>query len=170
MLPLFLGLTLANLASLLTTMALGYVSLGGRAAVHGWHMLAGALAAILCVAVHCIVFTYFLATAKWIEHAVMVKGLDASYVTPVKSFRVLAFPAALGAMAVTFVAAILGAGVDTRVLSVNWHHGMALLAVAANVGAAAIEYVAIGRNGRLIDQILAEFPEEETPIGRGGDQ
>ena len=107
MIPLFLGLTIANLAALLATVVLGYVAVSGNASIRGWHMLGGTLAAILCIAVHCIVLTYFIATAKWIQHAVTVKGLDEGYATPTRSFRAHAMPAALGAMAAVFVTAVL---------------------------------------------------------------
>ena len=164
MIPLFLGLTIANLTALLGTIALGYFAAGGSAAasLRGWHMLAGALAAILCVAVHCIVVTYFVATAKWIRHAVTVKGLDAGYAQPTRSFRAHAMPAALAAMTAVFVTAILGAAVDTRVIASTWHHVMALAAVGINVGVAVVEYGAIDRNGKLIDRILAEIPPEDS--------
>ena len=158
MIPLFLGLTIANLTALLATVALGYLAVAGSATLRGWHMLGGTLAAILCIAVHCIVFTYFIATAKWIQHAVTVKGLDATYATPTRSFKALAFPAALIAMLAVFVTAIFGAAADTRVLGTIWHHLMALAAIGINLFAAAVEYTAIQRNSRLIDRILAEIP------------
>lgn len=163
MIPLFLGLMIANLAALLGTIGLGYAAVAspGSASLRGWHMLAGTLAAILCIAVHCIVFTYFIATAKWIQHAVSVKGLDASYTTPTRSFKAQAFPAALGAIAAVFAAAIFGAAVDTRLVATGWHHALALAAVGVNLLAAAIEYAAVSRNGRLIDRILAQIPPGE---------
>ena len=62
MIPLFIGLTLVNLLGLAAAGALGYAAKRGYA-VGPWHVLAGAMAAIICVAVHCVVFTYFAATA-----------------------------------------------------------------------------------------------------------
>src|SRR5437588_3816391 len=44
-----------------------------------------ALAAILCVAVHCIVATYFMATAKWAQHAVSVKGRSEEHTSELQS-------------------------------------------------------------------------------------
>jgi hypothetical protein len=163
MIPLFLGLTIANLAALLGTMGLGYAAAGGAASasLRGWHMLAGALSAILCIAVHCIVFTYFIATAKWIQHAVSVKGLDAAYTLPTRSFRAQAFPAALAAIAAVFVAAMFGAAADTRLVSVGWHHAVVLGAFGVNLLSASLEYMAVSRNGKLIDRILAEIPPSE---------
>src|SRR5688572_31476284 len=105
MIPLFLGLTLVNLLCLGTATALGYMSLGDGGESKGAHILAGALAALVCVGVHCVVFTYFIATAKWIQHAVLVKRLDPALVEPTRSFKLQAFPAALLAMAMVFATA-----------------------------------------------------------------
>ncbi len=154
MISLFLGLSIANLASLLATIALGYAA-AGAPAWRPWHTLAGAMASLLCVGVHCVVFTYFVATAKWVRHAVLVKKLDDSWAAPTRSFKALAFPAALLAIFSVFAAAVLGAAVDNRFLPTGWHHAAALIAFGVNLVAAAIEYGAITRNGDLIDRILA---------------
>jgi len=152
MIVLFLGLTLANFACLITTGILGYA--GGAST---WHRLAGALAAIVCVGVHCVVFTYFVATGKWIEHAILVKRLDPTIALPVRTFKMSAFPAALGAMTLAIATAIVGAAVDNQYLSPAWHHVMAMLLVAGNLGAAFVEYRAIRDNGVVIDSILAQI-------------
>ena len=154
MLPLFLGLTLVNLLCLGLATALGYRSLGDAGESKGIHILAGAMAAMVCVGVHCVVFTYFIATAKWVQHAVLVKRLEPSLAAPTRSFKMQAFPAALAAMAVVFAAAVLGAARDNYGIARGWHHGFAIAALVVNVIVAAIEYRAIARNGALIDSIL----------------
>ena len=159
MISLFLGLTLANLTALLVTLGLGYAGASGP--LPAWHMLAGTMAVLLCIAVHCIVFTYFIATAKWIQHAVTVKNLSAEYTAPTRSFKAQAFPAALTAILAVFITAMLGAATDNHLVSPTAHHLMALSAFAINLGAAAIEYRAIDRNARLIDRLLAELPPDE---------
>jgi hypothetical protein len=154
MIPLFIGLTLVNLLGLATATALGYAAKSGYA-VGPWHVLSGALAALVCCAVHCVVFTYFVATAKWVQHAVAVKRLDPAVAAPTRSFKAQAFPAALLAMASTFAAAIAGAGADNFAGAwPGWHHALAIGAFAVNLLAAAVEFRAIGRNGRLIDGVL----------------
>jgi hypothetical protein len=155
MLSLFVALTAFNLLCLLLTAALGYVY--GGSTVTQWHALAGAVATLTCCAVHCVVFTYFIATAKWVQHAVTVKQLDASLVAPTRSFKMQAFPAALVAMVSVFAAALLGAAAVNYGLAPAYHHAMAWLAVVINGVVAATEYRAIARNGRLIDQILAKI-------------
>lgn len=157
MIPLFIGLTLVNLIALGTAAALGYAAKAGHA-VGASHVLAGALATLVCCAVHCVVFTYFVATAKWVQHAIAVKNLDPALAAPTRSFKAQAFPAALLAMSTTFLAAVMGAGSDNFGGAwPRWHHAFAIGAVVVNVLAAAVEFRAIGRNGRLIDGVLARI-------------
>jgi hypothetical protein len=157
MIPLFLGLTFVNLLCLGTASALGYMSLANGGESKGMHILAGAMGTLVCVGVHCVVFTYFIATAKWIQHAVLVKKLDPALAMPTRSFKRQAFPAALLAMTIAFVTAILGAARDNYGIPRAWHHGFALASLLVNVIVAAIEYRAIARNGALIDTILAQI-------------
>ena len=157
MIPLFVGLTLVNLLGLCAAAALGYASRAGYA-VGSWHILAGAMAALACCGVHCVVFTYFAATAKWVRHAIAVKGLDPALAAPTQSFKAQAFPAALAAMAVVFVAAVAGAAADNYHGRWHaWHHNLVLASLLTNAIVAAVEYRAIDRNGRLIDGILARI-------------
>jgi hypothetical protein len=157
MIPLFLGLSLVNLLSLCVAAWLGYTH------HRSVHVLAGALATLVCCAVHCVVFTYFIATAKWVQHAVLVKRLDPALVLPTRSFKLQAFPAALLAMASVFLAAVLGAARDNEMVRPTWHWIPALLAIGVNVVVVFIEYRAIARNGRLIDQILANVATIDAP-------
>jgi hypothetical protein len=160
MLRLFLGLTTANLTALMIAAALGYLHVWSPAAAGGvggggGHILTGALATGICVGVHCVVFTYFIATAKWAQHAVSVKGLDPAMALPTRTYRAQAFPAALAAIVSVFIAAIFGVLLDAQYdLPRTWHHLLALAAIAVNLAAAVVEYRAIYRNGQLIDQIL----------------
>ena len=161
MIPLFLGLTMANLTALLIAATLGYLHAYGRstaASVGQGHVLAGALALVICVAAHCVVFTYFIATAKWAQHAVTVKNLAPALTAPTRSFKAQAFPAALGAMGAVFIAAIFGVALDARYdISHTWHHLLAITAIGVNLWAAVREYNAIRRNGQMIDRILEEI-------------
>ena len=157
MIPLFLGLTGFNLLCLLVTALLGYGNFLPGRPYADLHQFAGVLATIGCCAVHCVVFTYFIATAKWVQHAIDVKHLDPALAAPTRSFRAQAFPAAILAMMIVFLAAILGVLTLSYGIRATWHHLTALLAILVNVGVAVVEYRAIARNGRLIDSILARI-------------
>jgi hypothetical protein len=157
MIRLFIVLTLVNLLLLCAAGILGYAARAGYA-VTPWHILAGAMAALACCGVHCVVFTYFAATSKWVQHAISVKHLDPSLAAPTRSFKAQAFPAAIFAIAVTFLAAFIGAAADNY--HGPWHarhHVLAVASLATNVGVALVEYRAIDRNARLIDTILARI-------------
>ena len=157
MLKLFWAITMVNLATLIAAGGLGYWHVAGTlpAAAGGAHILAGALASIVCIGVHCIVFTYFIATAKWAQHAVSVKKLEAAILAPTRSFKAQAFPAALASMAAVFATLVLGVLLDAGYsLPRAVHHAAAWLAFGVNLAAAAVEHRAIARNGRLIDRIL----------------
>jgi len=162
MIVLFLILTIINLICLLGTAVLGY----GNSVADDWggyHQLAGALATICACAVHCVVFTYFIATAKWVQYAVSVKRLDPALATPTRSFRAQAFPAALLAMATVILTAFVGAAADNYHGRWHaWHHGLAIAALATNVLVALVEYRAIDRNARLIDGVLARIGAAAT--------
>jgi hypothetical protein len=160
MIPLFLGLTSVNLLCLIVTAALGYATTGG-ARVAEWHVLAGALSAITCCAVHCVVFTYFIATAKWIQHAVSVKNLDPELTRPTRSFKVQAMPAAMTAIAAVLAAAILGAYTDSYQRPSTLHHIAAITSIAINALVACVEYSAISRNGKLVDEVLAKIAAQQ---------
>lgn len=154
MIPLFLGLTLFNLVCLVITGALGYQVSSGNADAAPFHQLAGVLTTVACVAVHCVVFTYFMATSKWVAHAVLVKRLDSSLALRTGRFKVRAFPAALLAMTSVFVCAVVGAATFSYRIAPTWHHVLAIASLLINVGSAVIEYFAIRDNGILIDGIL----------------
>jgi hypothetical protein len=152
---LFLVITAFNMACLAGAAGLGYL-LGGADTTQ-WHPLAGVAAVLICVCTHCIVFTYFIATAKWIQHAVSVRSLDEQLLAPTRSFKMQALPAALLAMAATFATAISGAASVNYFAWPVWHHVLSWAALAINLLVALVEYRAIVRNGRLIDDILARM-------------
>jgi len=151
MIVLFLGLMLANFVCLIATAVLGYAGVGG------WHRLAGAMAAIVCCGVHCVVFTYFIATGKWMAHAILVKELEPEIAQPTRPLRRAAFAAALGVITLAIATAIVGAAVDNQYVSPVWHHLMAVGLLAGNLVAAAVEYRSIRDNGLVIDGILARI-------------
>jgi len=153
MIPLFLGLSALNLLCLCTTAVLGYISMS-RASYGGVHFLVGAITVLTCCGVHCVVFTYFIATAKWVQHAISVKQLDPALMTPTRSFKAQALPAALAAMAAVLITMMLGAAKDNYGISITYHHFAAIVCIAINLAAAVIELAAIRRNGGLIDRIL----------------
>jgi len=154
MIVLFSILTAFNLICLIAAAALGYSGLRSTATSQ-WHQLFGILSTIVSCAVHCVVMTYFMATSKWVQHAITVKHLDASLAVPTRSFKAQAYPAALAALLTVFITAFAGAATASYETKPTLHHVLALITWAINAIAAVFEYRAIQRNGRLIDGILS---------------
>jgi hypothetical protein len=151
-----------NIAALIATAAMGYAAVG-RLISPPIHTVAGVIALILCVAVHCIVFTYFMATTKWAQHAILVKRLDPAIFISSRSFRSVAFAAALCAMAAVFAAAMFGAWVDSHQSNPSLHQFVALGAIFINLLAAIVQARSIQGNGRIIDNILAAIGQQNSP-------
>ena len=157
MIPLFIGLTGFNLLCLSITTALGYAVMFAGPKYAAYHQLAGSLSAVACCAVHCVVFTYFIATAKWVQHAIEVKHLDQQLAAPTRSFKAQAFPSAILAMLIVFIAAVVGVATFSYGIRPIWHHALAWISVVVNLLVAVVEYRAIARNGALIDSILGRI-------------
>jgi hypothetical protein len=161
---LFIGLTIFNLLCLSITTALGYAVMLGGSKYAAYHQLAGSLSTVACCAVHCVVFTYFIATAKWIQHAIEVKGLDPTLALPTRSFKAQAFPSAIVAMTIVFITAVVGVATFSYGIRPLWHHALALISLLSNALVALIEYRAIARNGALIDSILNRISGSRSTV------
>jgi len=154
MILLFSIITALNLLCLIVAGILGYAGMSNPSTSQ-WHQLFAIFAAIVCAAVHCVVLTYFMATSKWVQHAVSVKKLDINLTRPTRSFKAQAYPAAIAAILLVFIAAFTGAATASYQIRPTLHHALAIATLAVNLIVAYFEYRAIARNGRLIDEILA---------------
>jgi len=110
--------------------------------------------------VHCTVFTYFIATGKWVKEAIQIRHLDPRLAVPTRKFKAKAFPAALAAMMIVFFTAILGVARLSYGISPLWHQAVALISIAVNVAVAVVEYRTIAENARLIDSILQSLNDQ----------
>jgi hypothetical protein len=164
--PLFLGLTIANLLALAVAAGVGLAAAGGAQMV-SLHRLAGSLAALFCVGAHCVILTYFIATGKWIQHALSVKKLDPTLSATTRRPRAQAFAAAIAAVSIVALTAFFGAAVDNGLAPKFWHFLLALTAWVVNLMAAGVEYQAIRRNAAIIDQILAASMAAQKPGNEG---
>ena len=149
-------LTLAGVFAL----GLGVIDLGGDpTGAYQWHVLLGILAGLICAFTHVSVFTYFMATTKWLHAAADKGALDvARFVGPSLPRKRKAFAAGMGAVVLTFAAMLAGAGADPTARPL-WpgevHLIAAAVAMAANLLAALAQYRLIVEQGRLMDDVLA---------------
>ena len=107
------------------------------------HLLFAVVSVLATLAVHSIVYTYFLATGKWAKEVVRVYQLPDWINVQAKKNKRKAFRFEFWSMALIAGTAWLGAASDTLGVNPLWHLGLAALALAFNFGAFAVEYAVI---------------------------
>jgi hypothetical protein len=155
----FLVLAVTNGSLLVASFVLGLLASGeprGPGAVwRGVHVLFALFTTLATLAIHSIVYTYFLATGKWAQEVVRVYRLPEWINAQAKTNKRTAFRFEFWSMAAVGVAAWLGAGSDTGRTHPLWHLGAAAAALAFNLGAFAVEYAVIVAHARLLLEVKA---------------
>jgi hypothetical protein len=118
------------------------------------HVLFSLATVVLLLAIHSIVYTYFVATGKWAKEVVQVYQLPDWIGTQATKNKRRAFRFIMGSMTAIAVAAWLGAAADTRgSYYAIWHLGSAAFAVACNIGSFVVEYAVIVAHVRLLTDL-----------------
>ena len=155
MVRLFIGLSSAHLLLLCGVFMLGLWA-GQDLSLRQGHIMLGIGAAVMTAFTHVAVFTYFMATAKWLIAATAKADLEPHrFVQPAYHRKGRSLVLAMTAIMVTFAAVFAGAAVDTiREVPPALHLGAALAAILANLVCAAGECRLIRQQGALMDQAL----------------
>lgn len=160
MLRYFLVLAVTDASLLITTFILGLLASGEprgpHAVLRGVHLLVAIVATMATLAVHCIVYTYFLATGKWAQEVVRVYELPNWINDQAKKNKRKAFRFEFWGMTLVAIAAWMGAGADTLGLNPRWHLLVAAVALAFNFGAFAVEYAVIVAHARLLLEVKSQ--------------
>lgn len=168
MVTLFLGLHSASLLLLCAVFGMGLMvvdsSTGKPTWMYHYHLAGGIAAGLVVTLAHVSVYTYFMATTKWLQAASEKCGLDlATHVAPSMSRKRRALWTAMIAVGITMVTMFAGAGAD-RTMRPLWpakaHLVIAALAIAVNLLCAIAEYRLIRAQGQLMDDTLAEVNRE----------
>jgi hypothetical protein len=124
---------------------------------HGIHLLFSLLTVIVLLGVHSIVYTYFMATARWAKEVVRVYQLPEWFVAHAMRNKRRSMRFIFGSMAAVAIAAWLGAAADTRGPAyAPWHLGVVTLMIAFNLGSFGIEYVGIMSHARLLAELKSQ--------------
>jgi uncharacterized membrane protein YidH (DUF202 family) len=163
MIPLFLGLTGANLALLLITFALGMTAVnadGSAGGTYNYHLALGITAGLLTTLCHVAIYTYFMATTRWLQAAADKVNLDAAvFVAPALKRKSRSFPLMMIAIGSVMIAMFLGAAFDPTMRAGSTrgiHLAAACVAIAMNVLVAIAEFQLIRAQGKLMDVALAD--------------
>src|SRR5918911_5600819 len=106
-----------------------------------YHFLLGLSAAMLTLLVHCLIFTYFLGTGRWVKEVKFAYGLpDVPWPRLTRDLKRRVFPPALFAMLTAIATGAAGAAAHVGVSRWEVHAALATLTLAVNLGAFVLEY------------------------------
>jgi hypothetical protein len=157
----FLVLAVTGTSLLLADFVLGLFAAGEPRGPHelwhGIHLLFSLLTVIVLLAVHSIVYTYFMATARWAKEVVRVYQMPQWFVAHAIRNKRRSMRFIYGSMTAVAIAAWLGAAADTRGPAYTpWHLGVVALMIAFNLGSFAVEYAGIVSHARLLAELKSQ--------------
>jgi NhaP-type Na+/H+ or K+/H+ antiporter len=121
------------------------------------HFLVGLFTAVGTLLTHCLIFTYFLGTGRWVKEVTLAYDLpDGPWHKRTRDLKRLTFPPALAAMLVTIATAAGGAGAQMLAWPWQVHFGLALAALVINLWAFRLEYRNVTENAGILDAVLRE--------------
>ncbi len=121
------------------------------------HFCLGLVAVLGALALHCLVFIYFLGTGRWVkEVAIAYQIPDAPLPKLTRELKRKTFPVALAAMLVPIAAAAAGMGVQWRDWPWFMHGILAVLTLLVTGWASGIEYRNVAINAGIIKDVMRE--------------
>jgi hypothetical protein len=159
----FNTLAAVNGTALVATFLVGVLSKLGDSVRHPdnptyWvHFYLGLFTAIGTLLVHCLIFTYFLGTGRWVKEVGLAYNLpDGLLPRQTRELKRGTFPPALFAMLITIATAAGGAGAQLQEWPWQVHATLAVAALLVNFWAFTVEYRNVSANGRIIEEVLQE--------------
>lgn len=156
------GMAAANYVLVALVVYLGYLSdpaadpstLGDGA--FRYHFPLGILTAIYTLLVHCMVFTYFLGTNRWVKETAAAYDLDRAIAHESRRCRSRAFAVAIASMLMVVATVATGAGAHTKAWPTWLHQVVPLAAYGLMLFAYRIEYTKIEEHLALTDRVMDE--------------
>lgn len=121
------------------------------------HFYLGLTTAIVGLLVHCLIFTYFLGTGRWVkEVGIAYKLNDADLPKTTRELKRVVFPPALYAMLITIATSAAGAGAQLQAWPWWVHATLGTLTLIVNFWAFRIEHECLTTNARVLSAVLEE--------------
>lgn len=172
MVRIFLPLALMSTVTLIAAMMLGLMIDDPRVATTAvqqgvqYHFLTALGALCFATLVHAIVLTYFMGTGRWIEETSNAYRLPQSFRLRSQTVKYRTIPAMVGAFMLLLCTGALGAAADPAspmqakglfgLSPATLHLSAAIFSVLVNIGVNYLEFLALERNGDIVDEVLAE--------------
>jgi hypothetical protein len=168
----FLPLAMVSVVVLVIAMVLGLSIDDPRVAAKEvqagvqYHFLAALGALCFATLVHAIVLTYFMGTGRWIEETSTAYRLGPDLYARSKVIKYRTVPLIVVAFLLLLFTGALGAAADPA-SPMQWsgmfglsaatiHLSAAIFTVLANLAVNYLEFMALERNGEIVEQVLAE--------------
>src|SRR6266851_1252539 len=121
------------------------------------HFLLGLTTAMMTLLVHCLIFTYFLGTGRWVKEVKLAYDLpDAPLPRLTRELKRRVFPPALFAMLTVIATGAAGAAAQVDVWRWEIHATLATLTLLVNLWAFRIEYHCLQTNVGVLDEVMRE--------------
>ena len=143
--------SILSLVGLVVSFALGYLVATPDDVLA--HATLAIFVTLITLLGHSMTMFYLIGKVKAIKDAVIEGGLETDAVARVSALRGPVFKLASMAMGLTMLTAILGGGVDTRVIPSGVHALLAIMAVAANFLALRAIVDALSASGKIVDEV-----------------
>jgi hypothetical protein len=117
------------------------------------HISFGMFSTLVTLLAHSMMMFYLIGKGKAVKDAMAEHRVAGDYYRRIALARKPVFSIGTLAMAVTMVAAIMGASVDTGVLPPMVHAMIAYGAIACNLAAVKVEIAALTESGRIVDEV-----------------
>jgi hypothetical protein len=145
--------------ALLTAVGIGLLGLlttaffGLRGTDIAQHISYGLFSTMITLLAHSMMMFYLIGKGKAVKDAMVEGNVTGDYYGRIAAIRKPVFSIGTFAMAVTIVAAILGASVDVGILPPIVHGMLAYGAIACNLAAIKIEIDALNASSRVVDEV-----------------
>jgi hypothetical protein len=134
--------------------------------IYLYHFLVGLSAAMLTLFVHCLIFTYFLGTGRWVKEVKLAYDLpDAPLPKLTRDLKRRVFPPALFAMLSAIATGAAGAAAQVKLSPWELHATLASLTLLINFWAFRVEIQCLRTNGRVLEEVMREVDALRTRRG-----
>jgi len=131
-----------------------------------YHFLFSLSAAILTLLVHCLIFTYFLGTGRWVKEVKIAYKLpDEPLPKLTRDLKRRVFPPALFAMLAAAFTGAAGAAAQVEFSRWELHAALATLTLLVNFWAFWIEYDCLRINVRVLRDVMIEVERKRAARG-----
>jgi hypothetical protein len=134
--------------------------------LYWYHFLCGLTTNVLTLLVHCLIFTYFLGTGRWVKEVTLAYEMpDEPLHKMTRELKRKVFPPALYAMLFAIASGATGAAAHVRVWPWYVHFTLATCTLLVNFWAFGVEFKCLRANVEVLRDVLLAV--DDIRIARG---